>query len=851
MSETTIVSLEPTGCGSNESHDIQWIPAPCQKACPVGTDVPSYIGLIWEEKFEEALEAITATNPFSSICGRVCSMPCELDCRRAESDGSVAIRSLKRFVMERLGRDYHLPPVPVTREQTIGIVGGGPTGLTAAQDLARVGYKVHVYEMGERLGGMMYNIPDFRLPRSIIQDDIDRLLGQCPGIEVHLNCGLGVQVGMEELKARHDAVLLSIGLWRDRQLGVPGEEPGLEGLYGIDLLSELNQGASTALDGRAVVVGGGNVAMDMARACLRLGAEEVQVFCLEARSEMPAWEHEIEDAEKEGITIHPSWGPKQILHQDGRVKGVEFRRCTSVFDSEGRFAPAYDPGRTTAVDAGAVLLAIGLEAFSDELEGLGMIERGRVRAEFETMRTADPRVFAAGDGAFGPSSIVHAMNHGHRVAHYMHAFLQGEEAPAPYATPHLTRRVPVAQDPLWEKLSREEPAFHGFDPKRPVSAASDSTFDLETARRQAARCLRCDAETGSADYSRRIRESIRAMSQTPGGDVARLRDVALGLLRPRENPFPEERPAHIDDIVFLSAALTRLVIDPYREACSSETVLGESLVLEQPFLCTGFDDAPSGARQSLSLALRASGCAYIGRRPLAPGAPGDKGEGGDVPWLQLVLPGGPDPDPSAAALVYNLGGAFRPVDAQRLRPDQLLGLSVASPALEEAIPFALEQGLDLLLLDGTAGIEKPWPELAGEPDLTVLRDVIRILRDLDREEEIPLVYFGGMRSGTDVAKVLAVNCSAAVLGVAAGLAAGGVIKGHGLEFDTACSLEERREDVANWIAATAQETAIIARCTGKTNVHNLEPEDMRSITLATSEAMGIPLASGVERRERF
>ena len=865
MTETTTVLLEPVASG-DESHDLLWVPAPCQKACPVGTDVPSYIGLIWEGKFEEALEAITATNPFSSICGRVCSMPCETECRRAESDGPVAIRALKRFVVERLGSEYRLPSVAPTTGRTVGIVGGGPTGLTAAQDLARMGHEVHVYESGGRLGGMMYQIPEFRLPRDLIDSDIDRLLAQCPGIQVHLNCALGTQTSMAELKERHDVVLLAIGLWRDRSLDVPGEEEGLAGLYGIDMLEALNRaggsgaraggsgrhkGENVSLTGRAVVVGGGNVAMDMARACLRLGAEEVQVYCLEARSEMPAWEHEIEDAEKEGITIHPSWGPKQIRRDHGRVTGLEFMRCTSVFDATGSFRPEYDRDETMEVDAGAVVLAIGLDAVSDELDGLGLLQRGRVSADFGNMRTADPQVFAAGDGAFGPSSIVHAMNHGHRVAHYMHAFLQGEEAPAPYATPHLTRRVPVAQDPLWEKLSREEPAFHGFDPKRPVSAASDSTFDLETARRQAARCLRCDAETGSANYSRRIRESIRAMSQTPGGDVARLRDVALGLLRPRENPFPEERPAHIDDIVFLSAALTRLVIDPYREACSSETVLGESLVLEQPFLCTGFDDAPSGARQSLSLALRASGCAYIGRRPLAPGAPGDKGEGGDVPWLQLVLPGGPDPDPSAAALVYNLGGAFRPVDAQRLRPDQLLGLSVASPALEEAIPFALEQGLDLLLLDGTAGIEKPWPELAGEPDLTVLRDVIRILRDLDREEEIPLVYFGGMRSGTDVAKVLAVNCSAAVLGVAAGLAAGGVIKGHGLEFDTACSLEERREDVANWIAATAQETAIIARCTGKTNVHNLEPEDMRSITLATSEAMGIPLASGVERRERF
>ena len=846
MSETAIPAAAPAAYG-DEGYDIQWIPAPCQKACPVGTDVPSYIGLIWEEKFTEALEAITATNPFSSICGRVCAMPCETDCRRAESDGPVAIRNLKRFVLDRLGRDYHLPPVPVTKKQTIGVVGGGPTGLTAAQDLAKLGYQVHVYEKWDRLGGMIFNIPEFRLPRRIVEEDIDRILKQCPGIEVHLNCALGDQISMEDLEERHDAVLLAIGLWRNRQLGVPGEKDGLAGLHGLDWLTEINRGTPVPLKGRAAVIGGGNVAMDMARTGLRMGAREVQVFCLESRSEMPAWEQEIEDAEKEGIVIHPSWGPKQILHQDGKVTGVEFMRCVSVFDAEGGFNPVFDPDKTMRVDVETVLTAIGLEAIGGELDSLGMMERGRVKAEFETMRTADPRVFAAGDGAFGPSSIVHAMNHGHRASYYISAFLEGREKPLPYSTPYHTRRVPVAQDPMWEKLSRENQAFHGFDPQRPVAAESESTYDLETAKRQAARCLRCDAETGSANYSRSVRERIRAMSQTEAGDTARLREITLPLLGGRPNPFPEDRPAHIDDLVFLSAALTRLVIDPYREACSTETRIGASLVLKQPFLFSGFDDAPEEVRQALALGLESSGGAYIGRRPLSGGSPG----GGKLPWLQLVPPDGAELQSDADGLIHVVGREFRPVRAERLRPDQLLGLSVAAPALEQAIPFALEREFDLLVLDGSAGVETPWSELRGEPDLTVMRDAIRILRRLDREEEIALVYFGGMRSGTDVAKVLAINCNAAVFGVAMGLALGGFIEGSQLKFNSIPTFEERREAVENWIGASAQETAIIARCTGKTNVHNLEPEDMRSIALSTSQALGIPLASGSERREGF
>jgi glutamate synthase domain-containing protein 2 len=198
-----------------------------------------------------------------------------------------------------------------------------------------------------------------------------------------------------------------------------------------------------------------------------------------------------------------------------------------------------------------------------------------------------------------------------------------------------------------------------------------------------------------------------------------------------------------------------------------------------------------------------------------------------------------------------LGREFQPVHTHRLYEDQLLGLAVAAPALEKSIAFALEHGFDLLLLDGSAGIEKHWVELRGAPDLTVMRDAIRILRRLNREEDITLVYFGGMRSGTDAAKVLSINCNAAVFGVAMGIAMGGVIEKDRISFDSSRSLKDRRRAVENWVTATAQETAMIARCTGKTNVHNLEPEDMRSITLSISEALDIPMASGREQRKGF
>ena len=854
MSTTCTQTVSPTVLLNDQTHNIQWVPAPCQEACPIGTDVPSYIGLIWEGKFEEALEAITATNPFASVCGRVCDMPCESNCRRGESDGPVTIRNLKRFVMDSLGHDYTLPPVKVTRSQTIGIIGGGPTGLTAAQDLAEAGFEVHVYEKSDSLGGMMNAIPQWRLPRQALNDDINRILSHCPGIHIHLNSALGDQISLEALKQKHDTVLLAIGLSKDKPLNIPGEKESPQGLYGINFLTEIGNDSKVPLKGKVIVIGGGNVAMDTARSALREGAGEVQLFCLESREEMPAFSYEIDQAEKDGVLIHPSWGPAKIISQNGIVTGAEFVNCHTVFDSEGRFNPEFGEEKQI-IDADAIILAIGLQANNQELESSGLITKGFIKADFETMRTQDSKIFAAGDGAFGPSAVVEAMNHGHRVSYYIQAYLEGRENPLPYKVPYRTRRITVAQDPMWEKLPREEQTFFRFDNNRKSSefSESESTITWEVAKRQSARCLRCDAETGSSNYSRRTREHIYSMAKTETKDTQCQKRILLERLQPRDNPFPEERSAHIDDIVFLSAALTRLVIDPYRESCATKTTIGNSFELSHPFFITGFDKAPEDIRRPLNQGLVKSGCGYIGRKPLVEQSNRSaiNAEDSPLPWLQLIVDDLDNPDLRANGLLYVMGKTFSPITIKRLHPEQLLGLVVTPSTLEEAIPFALEQKFDLLLLDGSSGIQEPWTELKGAPDLTVMRDAIRILRKLDREEEIALVYFGGMKSGTDVAKTLAMNCNAAAFSAAIGLAIGGVIEDNKLSFDGSLTIEERQNAVGNWIKATVQETAIIARCTGKTNVHNLEPEDMRSISLVTSAAMGIPLVSGKQSRIGF
>lgn len=842
MKKPDVPAAEAKGPG-DEYLDFDYIPAPCQQGCPLGTDIPSYVGLIAQEKFDAAFEVISASNPFPTICGRVCAKPCETQCRRGESDGPITIRNLKRFVTEQVGLDYRNEPFPITKSKTIAIVGAGPTGLTAAQDLSEAGYVVHIYEKSNTLGGMMaQGIPPFRLPRRFIEADISRILSRCPGIEVHLNSALGDQISLQDLKDRHDAVLLTLGLWRDRKLNVPGEKDGIEGLFGIGFLTDISKGKTIKLEGNVIVVGGGNVAIDVARTALRSGAAKVELFCLEARDEMPAWKHEIEEAIEEGIEINPSWGPRQIFSENGKVTGIEFMRCTSVFDSEGRFSPEYDPKILLKKDATAILVSIGLGLENSELESAGLLERGRVRADFATMGTDDPKVFAAGDGAFGPSAIVYAIHHGHRAAHYMKAYLEGVEDPEPYRVGYSSRKIELIQDARWEQLGREDQARCPSGGS-PLHDECDLTYDLETARRQAIRCLRCDAETGMADYSRRSREHIQGMARTKPGDTKRMRELLQARLMPRKNPFPAGRPANLDDVVFLPAALTRLVIDPYREACSTATQLGQSLTLKQPYLFMGFDDAPEDLREALSIALESSGCAYIGSRPLR--------EGSKVPWLQLIVPGEGKPSSEAAGLIYVAGREFRPITAGRLHPGQLMCICATSETLPAVIPYALENGFDLVLLDGTADAAAPWSELNGAPDFSIMQHAIRILRDLNREEDIDLIYFGGLRSGTDVAKLLARNCKAGVFGVAMGIAMGGVIGEGTLDFPGCISVGDRCRLAENWIKGTLQETAIIARCTGKTNVHNLEPEDMRAITLTGAESMDIPLASGRAPRDYF
>ncbi|TDJ21243.1 MAG: glutamate synthase [Gammaproteobacteria bacterium] len=819
----------------DDTADAHYVPAPCQVACPVGTDAPSYLAYIWEGKYEEAFEAITDTNPFSSICGRVCDAPCEPACRREAADGAVQIRNLKRFVMDRVGHQYDPPAAPVSKPQSIGIVGAGPAGLVAAHDLCVAGYHVDVYEMTDRPGGMMvWGIPAFRLPAGVIEEDIQRLEQRCPGLSMHLNTALGRDVSLDDLKERHDAVLLTLGAWWGKAMRIPGEDND-HVVDGVGFLRRVNAGERPELPETVVVIGGGDVAMDACRVARRLpGCKHVQVIYRRGPKEIPARRIELEGAIEEGIEF--VYNTQQVSVQ---MSGNQLTlRCVRTEagepDEDGRRRPVVVPGSEHEIACGMVIAAVGQETECEELDRRGMMEPDRVRADFDSMRTDDEKVFAAGDGAFGGSTLVMAMSHGQRAAYYITAFLEGRENPMPYRTPFRTRRVPVAQDLMWETLPEQEPEFFGLGDKPIEFPEIESTYDEGTARKEAARCYRCDAETGSADYSVRHREDLFSMARTNVVDHTKHKAMLDRRLRLRDNPFPEGRPPSLDDLIFLPANLSRLVIDPYREACKISTDLAGKLELEVPYLATGFDEAPEEIRRAVAKGLVELGCSYVGRRPIDDA----------VPWLQLIVAGGSEPSADAVALVQVQEFEFRAPPTKRLRDGQLLGIAVSSTALlEQCIVHGLEHGFDMLLLDATTGIEGTWPELSGVPDPRILRDAIAILRRLDREEEIDLVYFGGVRSGTDSAKLIALGVKAVVLGATLGLSVGGSITEQAcIEFAPDWSGEERSRAIVNIVKASAGEASMMARCTGKTKLHNLEPEDLRSVTLATSEATGVPLA---------
>src|SRR5579862_7235978 len=370
---------------------------PCMMACPAHTNAGRYVGLIAEGRFEEAYRLARDPNPLASICGRVCAHPCETACRRGDIDRPIAIRALKRFLTERHGPESKHPvDINAGRGQNklpfkVAVVGGGPVGLSAAHDLALMGYAVTIFESAPVAGGMLYlGIPEYRLPRDVVEAQVREIL-ETGDITLKLNHAAGRDFTISDLRRQgFDAVLVAVGAHRSRDLSIPGVD--LDGVHkGIDFLLNANLGYRFTIGKRVAVIGGGNVAMDVARSAarevlkqhrpddtvpseesisavathemmdislsaLRLGAREVSIVCLERREEMPAALEEIEEAEVEGIVMRDGRGPKRILGQGGKVAGLETVRTRSIFDSTGRFNPSFEENSESTIECDTVIL---------------------------------------------------------------------------------------------------------------------------------------------------------------------------------------------------------------------------------------------------------------------------------------------------------------------------------------------------------------------------------------------------------------------------------------------------------------------------------------------------------------
>ncbi|NMA85706.1 MAG: FAD-dependent oxidoreductase [Tissierellia bacterium] len=473
--------------------------SPCITQCPAHIPVQGYIKLASQGRYTEALELIKKQNPFPAVCGRICPRTCESACTRGSVDEAVAIDDIKKFIAEQdLNADRRF--VPKKRHDygnKIAIVGAGPSGLACAYYLAIDGYKVTVFEKQNALGGMLtLGIPSYRLEKNVVNAEIDILKEL--GVEFKTGVEVGKDISLDELrKEGYEAFYLAIGAQSGRKLGIEGEDA--EGVIsGVDFLLDINLGNEVDVTGDVVVIGGGNVAIDVARTATRAGANTVEMFCLENREQMPALDEEIHEAMSEDIGINNSWGPKGVLTENGKVVGIEFKKCISVFDEEGRFNPKFDENEIKVVKADKILLSIGQSIdWGGILEG-SKVELNRnntINVDPFTLQSNEPDIFAGGDAATGPKFAIDAIALGKEGAISIHRYVQ------------------PGQDLILGRDKREFKAFDkenldlaGFDrmPRQRIPQVDGSksktsfedmraTLTEEQVKQETERCLGCGA----------------------------------------------------------------------------------------------------------------------------------------------------------------------------------------------------------------------------------------------------------------------------------------------------------------------------------------------------------------------
>jgi NADPH-dependent glutamate synthase beta subunit-like oxidoreductase len=485
---------------TNREEVVDTGTAPCKTSCPAHIAVQGYIKLAAQGKYSEALQLIKMENPFPAICGRVCNRRCEDACTRGDVDEPIAIDEIKKFIAEQ-DLDKATRFIPKKRhdygDKKIAVVGAGAAGLSCAYFLALDGYDVTVFEKQERLGGMLtMGIPSFVLEKEVVDAEIEVLREL--GVKFKTGVEVGKDITLDELRKRgYKAFYLAVGAQQGRSLGVENEEA--EGVMsGVELLRRVSLNEKEMLSGKVVVIGGGNVAIDAARSAVRSGGGPVGLYCLETREQMPALEEEIEVAENEDIAIHNSRGPKRIIVENGRVKGVEFKRCTNVFDGQGRFNPQYDENETMMVEADWVILSVGQAIeWGGLLDGCAAVLNGNTSIQVDdwTYQTTQPDVFAGGDAVTGPKFAIDAIAAGKQGAISIHRFVH----PGQDLRFGRSRRE-------FAELDKSAAVIDSYDntPRQRVEAVDSEkskrtfrdlrgTFTEEQMRRESERCLGCGA----------------------------------------------------------------------------------------------------------------------------------------------------------------------------------------------------------------------------------------------------------------------------------------------------------------------------------------------------------------------
>ncbi len=476
--------------------------SPCQHTCPVEMDIPSYIALVRAERFEEAYKILLKTNPFPSVCGRVCDHKCQSKCRRGQVDEPVAIKHLKRFITDNAARPK-IEPVPVTRKERIAVVGAGPAGLTAARDLAQRGYKVVVFEELSEPGGMLrWAIPAYRLPRNILSQEIDNI--RALGVEIKCNTRVGKNISFEKVNEEFDYIYLAPGAHKSQKMGAEGED--IKGVYGgVEFLRDFNTYEDAWLKGektlgaRVAVIGGGNSAIDAARCAVRLGVE-VTILYRRLRQDMPAAIEEIEAAEEEGVKIEYLVAPVKIDEDNGKVSGITCQRMKlGDFDRSGRKKPVSIEGSEFTLSVDTVIAAIGQVSdltFVPDNSGVKVNKWDCFElASGSKSQTTNPKFFAGGDAVTGPDTVIGAIAAGHRAAKDIDNTIRISNGEPLYEAPSEKEiDIPlIIDEEVKECPQTKMPEIKG--------AARRNSFDevelgfiREEAIREACRCLRCDAE---------------------------------------------------------------------------------------------------------------------------------------------------------------------------------------------------------------------------------------------------------------------------------------------------------------------------------------------------------------------